>query len=505
MSDSDLAKCVCQHCGQGLEFPLEAAGMSVQCPSCEKECVLTVSDAGVNSEQPAPPASGISIAEIVAAFESRLPRTSVSPLYQIGLLIVAAAMIVLPILYLSLVGLVGFATYWWARYGTFVFVGGVNIHLIILEGLLYLAPLIGGIIAVFFMFKPLLARRAPRAQPLALNPAAEPVLFTFVSKVCESIGAPFPNRIDLDCHVNAAASFRRGLLSFTGNDLVLTIGLPLVSGVSVRQLAGILAHEFGHFTQGLAMRLTYIIRAVNGWFARVVYERDAWDVMLEEWSETEDWRMSIIVGFARLAVWLSRQVLRLLMMLGHGIGCFMLRQMEYDADQYEIKLVGSETFEETAKRIHVLGVLLTPAYQSMQLGWDRGRQLPGNFPSHLICHDMALPHDLRVSIEDRVGLQKTLPFDTHPSSGDRIRKARQAQEPGVFFLDGPAAALFSNFEVVAKQVTILHYVEDLRIPLEFAKLGPVGLAEADATNPDPIDPAPLESNPKPRLRIRRAG
>ena len=28
------------------------------------------------------------------------------------------------------------------------------------------------------------------------------------------------------------------------------------------------------------MRLTYLIRSINGWFARVVYERDEWDETL---------------------------------------------------------------------------------------------------------------------------------------------------------------------------------------------------------------------------------
>lgn len=53
---------------------------------------------------------------------------------------------------------------------------------------------------------------------------------------------------------------------------MLTIGLPLVAGLSLQQLAGVLAHEFGHFSQGAGMRLTYIVRSINAWFLRVVYE-----------------------------------------------------------------------------------------------------------------------------------------------------------------------------------------------------------------------------------------
>src|SRR6185369_1001304 len=149
--------------------------------------------------------------------------------------------------------------------------------------------------------------------------------------------------------------------------LVLTIGLPLVAGLDTRQLAGVLAHEFGHFTQGFGMRLTYIIRTINAWFARVAYERDAWDVWLEQCAaEADDWRVAIVVNLARLAVWFSRLLLKLLLLIGHGIGCFMLRQMEYDADSYEIKLAGSETFESASKRMYVLSLLLETTYKDIR-------------------------------------------------------------------------------------------------------------------------------------------
>lgn len=124
------------------------------------------------------------------------------------------------------------------------------------------------------MVKPLFAPRAPRSQPLALNPESEALLFGFVTRVCAVVGAPFPARIDVDCELNASASLRRGFKSLLSNDLVLTIGLPLVAGTNISQLAGVIAHEFGHFTQGFGMRLQYVIRRVNHWFARVIYQRD---------------------------------------------------------------------------------------------------------------------------------------------------------------------------------------------------------------------------------------
>jgi Zn-dependent protease with chaperone function len=280
-----------------------------------------------------------------------------------------------------------------------------------------------------------------------------------------------PRRIDLDCQINAAAGFRRGAASLFTNDLVLTIGVPLVAGLTVREFAGVIAHEFGHFTQGFGMRLSYIVRRINGWFVRVVYGRDAWDAMLEEWGvEAEDVRIMLVVNCARMAVGFSRLLLKLLMFLGHGVCCFLLREMEYDADRYEMKIAGSEAFESTVRRLAVLNLASEKAYKEMRSTWTTARRLPDNFPAYLTRCESQLPGAVRERALDTLGLKTTGLFHTHPSDGDRIRRARRAAEPGVFHLDLPATVLFSNFEVVSKQITQLHYTEELGLDVDPATL-----------------------------------
>ena len=222
--------------------------------------------------------------------------------------------------------------------------------------LLYCTPIVAGATAVLFMIKPLFAPRPKEAPRYSLDPATEPRLFQFVERLCRTVRAPIPRRIDLDTQVNASASFRRGFVSMLGSDTVLTIGLPLVSGMTLRQLTGVLAHEFGHFAQGSGMRVTYVIRSVNAWFARVVYERDAWDQKLADWSAQAGRELALVMWACRLLVWLARRVLWALMWAGHFVSCFMLRQMEYDADRYEARVAGSETFAETADRLLVLSL-----------------------------------------------------------------------------------------------------------------------------------------------------
>ena len=374
MEDTLHAKCSCQQCGNHISFPLEAADCTVACPHCRKQTRLTL-------EAPPPEvAAGLTAAEIINSFSGPVRRTPVSLFYQIGLVFVTIMMVILPLMYVAMVLAVAYGVYAYATHFTFLLeatTGSVRLYL--LKLLLYITPLFVGVVLVFFMIKPLFARRAQHAQPLALDPGINSTLYAFIARICETVGAPMPKRIDLTCDLNAAAGFRRGIWSMFCNDLVLVIGLPLVANLNLREFAGVMAHEFGHFTQGFGMRLSYVIRSINGWFARVVYERDAWDVTLTEWAEdTEDARVMILVNCARLGVWGSRQLLLLLMLIGHGVSCFLLRQMEYDADSYEIKLAGSEAAEATIKRLNILGAALGNSYNDMKTVWITNKKLPDN-------------------------------------------------------------------------------------------------------------------------------
>ncbi len=149
--------------------------------------------------------------------------------------------------------------------------------------MLYGLPLVVGPLVVLFMLEPLVAPRAVPELGPTLDRDEQPALFALIDQLCDALGAPAPKRGEVRADVNASAAFCNGLWSVVSRgDLVSMIGMPLVAGLNVRDFAGVLAHEFGHFRQGLAMRLSYVVRRVNGWFARVVYQRDGWDQALEE-------------------------------------------------------------------------------------------------------------------------------------------------------------------------------------------------------------------------------
>ncbi len=407
------------------------------------------------------PNPGKTAEEIFDSFERRLQPVRKSPLYFIGTTIVAVAMVILPIAYLCLVALVAYGVYYHATRDTFILTGSGGGKF---RFLAYVAPLFAGAVVVVFMIKPLFARPPKRPPPFSIDTGNQRLLFGYIRRLSALTGSPAPRRIDLNCDVNASAGFRRGLLSMIGNDLVLTIGLPLVEGMTIRQFTGVLAHELGHFSQGGAMRLSYIIRSVNHWFARVVFERDNFDIALEKAAASGGlWWWQLILAVARGAVWLTRRILWMFMTSGNVISCFLLRQMEYDADRYEARISGSAEFEKTAIRLMMLTAGQRVSSTDLQHFWVE-RRLPDQYPQ-LIAHNAdRISEESKRKIWDDVLARPTGKFDTHPSQTDRIRSAMAEAVPGLVQEESQARILFNDYQALAVSVTESFYRNVLRIP-----------------------------------------
>lgn len=393
--------------------------------------------------------------EILAGFRGEIQAVRPTLGYRLWILIVAGVMVVLPMIYVGLVALVGYAVYLHAVHDVAVFGAVRNVKAALA---IYVGPLAVGVIVVGFMLKPLFAPPARRRKTKKLDPSTEPLVFAFVDGVCKSVGSPRPARIEVDCMVNASAALVGGRLEWLTGELVLTIGLPLVAGLSLKGFAGVLAHEFGHFSQRVGMRLTYLIVSINAWFARVVYERDEWDETLVAWSSDEHAYVILIALLARGAVWITRRVLWILMMVGHVVSSFLSRQMEFDADRYQARMVGTETFTETFARVRELCLGEQGAGYDVMQSWQ-ARRLPDNFPKLVIANVAQLSPDALVQARLVQATARTGLFDTHPADKDRIARAQRETGVPVFRLDGPATDLFRDFDSLARAVSIARYRE----------------------------------------------
>ena len=227
--------------------------------------------------------------------------TRPSFLYRVALGLVALTMAVLPVVYVALTGLALWGVCLFATHEFLAIwqVPGATQAAVSVKILFSCTPPVAGSAVAFFMVKPLFARRQVRVQPLVLAERDGRRVHVLVDEVCRLVGARTPRRIELSCELNASAGLEGGVRGFFGGELILTLGMPLVAGLSQRELAGVVAHELRHFRQGAGMRVSYTIRLVNRWFERVIYGRDRWDAVVMSLS-----RQSSHLGvFALLAMW----------------------------------------------------------------------------------------------------------------------------------------------------------------------------------------------------------
>ncbi len=423
----------------------------------------------------APPADAAElpgIDEIIAAFRDPDEPPSVSMVYKASLLIVALVLVSLLLFYVALV--------------VSCLATGVGLAQTALDqdkvepAIAYGSVGALCLIVFLFMLKPFLTTFRPRPEPYVVSPGDEPGLFAFVERICAVLQAPVPSRICLTTGVNASVTCRHGLLSLFRNDFVLSIGLPLVHGLDLRELAGVIAHESGHFAPTTGRRVSYIVTTLGNWFWRVVYDRDIFDLTLREWSRNVRILMPLFL-ILFFFIGLPRLILRCLMYAGYLVGCFFIRQMEYDADRYEALIAGSKKFETTKWRIALLGAAYDLSVAGLDQAFKDGR-LGDNLPALVATNEKLLKVDDRKRIRNAIYQPKPdqcghtfaelvdVLFNTHPSDLRRIKSVRKIAAEGLFHLDAPSTVLFDDLASHGREVTTNYYKFVLKKRFKRAKM-----------------------------------
>lgn len=403
----------------------------------------------------APHVAGLDLA---SGFRAPWKRVWRSPGYRVALIAVAFTMFLVPVIYLAMVGGLGYALYLHAVHDL-KYVGSVHGRAAVFALGLYAAPLLAGVVVILFLLRPVLLVFAGRPAPVSLDPHEEPAVFAFVEAICREIGAPVPKRIDVTGEPNASASFRQGLLSvIIPGDLVLTIGMPLVTGLRLNQFAGVLAHELGHFSQGAGMRANYMTAVIGSWLHAAAYGQDELGAIARSQLQSEHSRFKVIAFFVLIGTWVSRLLLRVLLSTVGIVGCVMLRRMEFDADRHEVRLVGSKESIVTTRRILEINEAFAGCLIEVRDFWNND-QLPDDLPALVGVRSEAITGEQAAAVRKQLEHGKTAFFDTHPSHAARIKFAERLNEEGIFNLDQPATVLFRDVHAAGKKASYAFYRE----------------------------------------------
>ncbi|MFI9426295.1 M48 family metalloprotease [Streptomyces achromogenes] len=109
----------------------------------------------------------------------------------------------------------------------------------------------------------MLMLRTPKGEDppgLPVTDADEPRLWALVRELAAAAGTGAPDRILLTGEVNASVSEEPRLLGLLPGPRRLTLGVPLLIGLTEAQLRSVLAHEYGHFTGGDTRLSALVVR-----------------------------------------------------------------------------------------------------------------------------------------------------------------------------------------------------------------------------------------------------
>lgn len=410
----------------------------------------------------------VAIEEVVAAVaveplkvlqelaEKGLKRARPSPAYALQLFLVTLCCLLVPILYGGLVVGLGVGLAWYLMH-IHEYLGGLrNIWLLLC---IYGVPAISGGILLLFMARPFFLPSQRGDEPLELDLAREPRLQLVISQLCQAIGLRPPVAVQLSNEVNASVHFENGWSGFFSGRKVLTIGMPLVAGMSVQQFIGVLGHEFGHFAQRLGMRCNFLINSVNAWLEVRSYDRDPWDDRLQKWLEDDPWWiLQLAVWVAQHGIELSRLLMRGCFWLSFRLSRSLSRQMEFDADRYESLLAGSAAFRGSALQLRSLSWALREVDQQNARSW-RERRLLRDMPQATAEKTSSMSQTTRQQMEQSLDEGSTRYWHTHPADLARIQHSEALQAPGYLHDARPAAVLFEHFSQHCQSVTEAYYAE----------------------------------------------
>jgi heat shock protein HtpX len=285
--------------------------------------------------------------------------------------------------------------------GSFMVLSYVLYHWDGLEGRHKLAGFACGLgVGVLIMAAPPILRRPSGVR---LNECDHPELFALLADISERAGQAMPAEVFLTMETNAWVAPLGGIMGI-GSKWVLGIGLSFMHSLTVAELKGVLAHEFGHFLQG--------------------------DTKVSPWiSKT---RASIILTESMLGVFGSRLALpftaysRMFLRITCQIG----RAQELKADRFAASVAGPAAFIEALRTLSRISKVGTEYFDRDVFMAGRTGFIPPvlegfsakvSHPSVVASMDEALKKDLAKS-EPETG-------DTHPPLSRRITAVADVMPP----------------------------------------------------------------------------
>ncbi|WP_284653005.1 M48 family metallopeptidase [Flavobacterium terrisoli] len=323
-----------------------------------------------------------------------------------------------------------------------------------------------GFFIFYFMVKFLFTKNKSDYSHLTeINIHDEPELYKMIQDLVDEIGTDFPKKIYLSPDVNASVFYDSSFWSmFFPIKKNLHIGMGLVNTTTVTELRGILAHEFGHFSQK-TMKVGSYVYNVNRVIYNLLYENDDYHNAISSWASKSGYfaiLLYVAVGFNRLIQSLLQMMYKVVNLSYMGLS----REMEFHADEIAANVVGSEPMINSMLRMDLTSNSFDRVINYYNGKINESITTSNIYPQHLLATNFFAGNS-KIDIVDNLPRVESGYYErfnksklviknqwaSHPSTEERVNAFKTLSINLSNIDNRPANTLFKNISEIQQKIT----------------------------------------------------
>lgn len=323
-----------------------------------------------------------------------------------------------------------------------------------------------GVFILYFLIKFLFKKnKTDNSHLTEIDIKSEPKLHAMLQELVSEIGTDFPKKIYLSSEVNASVFYNSSFWSmFLPVKKNLHIGLGLVNSTTISEFKGILAHEFGHFSQK-SMKVGSYVYNVNKIIYDMLYDNESYEKSVQSWANTSNYSiifMGISITVVRGIQWILRKTYDVVNISYMSLS----REMEFHADEIAANIVGSEPMKNSMLRMSLADESYNEVLNFYSGKISEAITTDNIFPKQFfIMTFLAAKNKIEnlhgipnVTFQnlDRFNKSKLViknQWASHPSSEERIAAFDRLNIPSVNIENNFANTLFENIEMTQQRIT----------------------------------------------------
>lgn len=316
-----------------------------------------------------------------------------SPLYKKELTKSVLSILFFILSYFVLVTLGAFLAYMCIRLGLAIISSGLHVLVLVAGG----GVILIGVFIFYFLVKFIFSsHKTDRSILLEIKREDQPELFEFIKRITEETQSPFPKKIFLSNEVNASVFYDSSFWSmFMPIQKNLLIGLGLVNSVSISEFKGILAHEFGHFSQR-SMKVGSYVYNSNRIIYNLLYENTGFFNTLSKVAGVHFilyFCMQIVAGVVNVI----QKVLNKLYLFMNVQNSKLSREMEFHADSVAAMVSGSKPLINALYRLELAESAFSQTLEVCNLLLDENKRDKNIFPAHrFVMNELAVKNNIPI-------------------------------------------------------------------------------------------------------------